>query len=226
MMLIAFAIAATLALTPTVPEEESQFVPPAGYAGRPPERDIAAPPDKDMPSIIAVPPGTVADRFMIVPDYPRDGHVKVIGAFAITPHGNVRLKNAWGPGFLPATLFFSDGRCYLLEADYYNHALSNGRFSPESCDGKRYDEKPSSSAPDNSGLHFIDAAWGYSVWEKTDGSVIVTAPYAKDFTPLFSAKMHVLAITAINGPDYPGGNVTLIGAIDGQSMAVILDVGF
>ena len=38
--------------------------------------------------------------------------------------------------------------------------------------------------------------------------------------------MKTIAIMAMNGPDWPGGNVTLVGRIDGRLTIVTLDVGF
>lgn len=55
---------------------------------------------------------------------------------------------------------------------------------------------------------------------------VITVPYAKMFQPLFTARMAAAAIMAMNGPDWPGGNVTLVDRIDGRLTVVTLEVGW
>jgi len=43
---------------------------------------------------------------------------------------------------------------------------------------------------------------------------------------LFSARMAVSAILAMNGVDWPGGNVTLVGRINGRLTVVTLAVTY
>jgi hypothetical protein len=173
----------------------------------------------------------VSDLIHVDPAYKRGlagGHAKVVGAFAIAESTKGHVVAAWSPGFLPVTLSFSDGRCYSLQADYYGGALSNGRLNRVGCEGQQKSEDPAST-PQLSGhsLRFIGAAWGYAAWAD-DGakSTIIAAPGATTFQPLFTAQMETIAIMAMNGPDWPGGNVTLVGKINGRLTVVTLEVAY
>ena len=55
---------------------------------------------------------------------------------------------------------------------------------------------------------------------------IVTAPYSKMYKPLFTARMPVTAIMAMNSPDAPLGNVTLVGQLHGKPVVIVLEVSF
>ncbi|MET3725158.1 hypothetical protein [Sphingomonas trueperi] len=49
-------------------------------------------------------------------------------------------------------------------------------------------------------------------------------PSAKTFDPLFAIRMDVFAIAAMNGPDWPGGNITLVGRLNGQLTIIVLEI--
>ena len=209
----------------------AQFVPPAGYSGNGAQPGVATPTDLDAPILTRIPDSTLSGLFHVDPNYKRGastGRVKVVGAFEVAETQKRHFVAAWSPGFLPVTLSFSDGQCYSLQADYMGGTLSNGRLSKVGCDGRRQaDEQAPSSPPPGSPLRLIGGAWGYGAWaDDRAGTALITAPYAKTFQPLFTAQMSTSAIMAMNGPDYPGGNVTLVGRVGDRLTVVTLEVGY
>jgi hypothetical protein len=209
----------------------AQFVPPAGYSGGGSRPGVAVPSDPNAPSLTRIPDTALWSLIHVDPLYMRGsavGHAKVVGAFAIAETSKANVVAAWSPGFLPVTLSLSDGRCYVLEADYEGGTLSNGRLSKSGCDGQRKSDEPSLPLPPpGRSLRFIGTAWGYGAWaDDRARTTIITAPGATTFQPLFTAQMTSTAIMAMNSPDSPGGNVTLVGKIKGQLTVVTLEVEY
>lgn len=206
--------------------QASQFVPPAGHTGSL-FGGIASQTEPGGPALTRIQDAALSDRFLVDPAYSRPAHAKVVGAFVITEPTGTHLLAAWSPGFLPVTLKFSDGRCFSLSADYVGGTLSNGHLSRTSCDDRRTIDKSPAPQPSDRSLRLIGSSWGYNAWANhRTGTTIVTAPYVKTFVPLFTARMTTIAIMAMNGPDWPGGNVTLVGRVSGRLMEVTLDVGW
>jgi len=209
----------------------AQFVPSAGYSGNGSRPGVAVPSDPSAPALARIPDTTVSNVFRVDPAYKRGlavGHAKVVGAFAITETSKAHVVAAWSSGFLPITVSLSDGRCYVLEADYEGGTLSNGRLSKTGCEGPRKFYEPAvPPPPPGRSLRFIGAAWGFAAWVDDRAKVtIVTAPGATTFKPLFTAQMTSNTIMAMNSPDAPGGNVTLVGKIKGRLTVVALEVGY
>ncbi len=209
----------------------AQFVPPTGFSGNGTRLGVAASTGLEAPILTRIPDATLSPLFHVDPDYKRGastGHVKVVGIFEVAETQKRHLIAAWSPGFLPVTLSFSDGECYSLQADYEGGTLSNGRLNKVGCDGRRQAEQQSPfSPPPGSPLRLIGSAWDYGAWaDDRVGTTVITAPYAKTFQPLFTAQMSTIAIMAMNGPDYPGGNVTLVGRVGNHLTVVTLEVGY
>lgn len=224
------AVAMT-AIAVTAIGAHAQLVPPAGYSGGGSRRRVAVAVDASAPPLIRIPDTAMASLIHVDPAYKRGssvGQARVVGAFAVAETSKTQVVAAWSAGFLPVTLLLSDGRCYSLQANYEGGALSNGRLSKAGCEGKRPSaEPPFPPPPPGRSLRFIGSAWGYGAWaDDRAGTTIVTAPGATTFQPLFTARMTALAIMAMNGPDWPGGNVTLVGRTEGRLTVVTLDVGF
>lgn len=73
----------------------------------------------------------------------------------------------------------------------------------------------------------MSAPWGYGAWTNPKTGVLtVTVPYEKTFVPLFTTRMKASAMMAMNSPDAPLGNVTLVGKIKGRLTVVTLEVGY
>ena len=209
----------------------AQFVPPAGFSGGKPLPGVAVPTDPDAPPLARIADATLASLFHVDPNYRRgtaSGSVKVVGAFTVTEAEGAPVVDAYSPGFLPVTLQLRDGHCFAFSADYMGGTLANGRLTRTGCDGQRKHEGPASALPpQDRALRFIGTAWSYDAWaDDRKGTTIVTAPYAKTFRPLFTARMKTIAIMAMHGPDWPGGNVTLVGRIKGRLTIVTLEVGY
>ena len=209
----------------------AQFVPPAGYSGGGSRSGVAVPSDPSAPPLTRIPDTALWSLIHVDPLYLRGsavGHAKVVGAFAIAETSKAHVVAAWSPGFLPVNLSLSDGRCYVLQADYEGGTLSNGRLSKVGCEGRRkFDEPPLPAPPSGRSLRLIGTAWGYGAWvDDRAKTTIVTAPGATTFQPLITAQMTSSAIMAMNGPDWPGGNVTLVGKVKGQLTVVTLEVGY
>jgi hypothetical protein len=205
------------------------IAPPFGYSGKSGESAAAASLDPGAPSLSRIADATLSDLFRIDPSYPRAAaaHAKVVGAFVVEEPAGTHLAAASARGFLPVTLAFSDGRCFTLEADYRGGTLSNGRLASSACDTRPGAGEPRAPPPAGRSLRFIDSAWGYDAWgDDGAGLTIVTAPFGKSFQPLFTARMAVVAITAMNLPDAPAGNVTLVGRTGGRLLVVTLEVTY
>lgn len=222
-------ISAALALT-GLGAQARPFVSPAGYSGTP-RREASTAAEPGAPALTRIPDASLAGLFRIDPTYmpglpARMAHVSVVGAFRVSEPTGAHVVGAWAPGFLPVTLSFSDGRCYLLAADYVGGTLSNGRLTRTDCEGRRAAGQPSAPPPPALALGFVGSAWGYNAWfDERRKSTVVTAP-RKTYEPLFTADMATVAIMAMNGPDSPGGNITLVGRIKGQLTVVTLEVGY
>jgi hypothetical protein len=153
--------------------------------------------------------------------------VKVVGAFAVDVPAGTHLVDAWSPGFLPVWLAFSDGRCFLLSADYEHGTLSNGRLKRVSCEAKKTFHGKPPPKPDDPSLRLLSASWGYAAWtDPKRGLVTVTVPDEKTYTPLFTTSMKASAMMAMNSIDAPLGNVTLVGKIKDRLTVVTLEVGY
>lgn len=228
----AYARASTgIAIAVAAISAHAQFVPPTGYSGGGSRLNVAVPLDLSAPSLARISDTAVSSLIHVDAAYKRGfavGHAKVVGSFAIAETRKAHLVAAWSPGFLPVWLSFSDGRCYLLQADYDGGTLSNGRLSKTGCEGRRkFDEPALPPAPPGLSLRYIGAPWGYGAWaDDRAKTTIITAPGATTFQPLFTAKFTTIAIMAMNSPDSPGGDVTLVGKTKGRLMIVTLEVGY
>lgn len=209
----------------------AQFVPPAGYNDGGSRPRVAVPSDPGAPLLTRIHDTAVSSLIHADPTYRRGSavsHAKVVGAFAIAETSKAHVVDAWSPGYLPVTFSLSDGRCYSLQADYEGGTLSNGRLRKVGCEGRRKLDEPTLPAPSSGrSLRLVGTAWGYGAWvDDRTKTTIVTAPGATTFQPLFTAQMTSSAIMAMNGPDWPGGNVTLVGKIKGQLTVVTLETGY
>jgi hypothetical protein len=203
------------------------FVPPAGYSGDASVRPgVAMPAEPGSPKLTRIPDAALADRFRLLPSYPRlaQAKLKVVGAFAIA-ESKTRLTAAWAPGFLPVTLAFSDGRCFTFTADYVGGTLSNGRLTHAAC--ARPERAPLRSEPSapSPKLRLIGTAWSHEAWaDDRHGTTLVTVRVRDRFDPLFTSPMRTKAIMAMDGVDWNGGAVTLVGQLDGRLVLVVLEL--
>lgn len=217
-------------------------IPPAGYdsGSSVAHRGSCSPARPEGPTLTRLPDAQLAGLFKVNGAYERKGNdapaslwptagakVKVVGAFAVDEPRGTRLVDAWSPGFLPVWLAFSDGRCFLLSADYEHGTLSNGRLNRVSCEGKKTVQGEPPPKPNHPSLRLLSTSWGYSAWaDARTGTLTVTVPYQKTFVPLFTTRMKATAMMAMNSPDAPFGNVTLVGKINGRPTVVTLEVGY
>lgn len=211
-------VSAGITIAVTAISAHAQFVPPAGHSGGGSRPGVAVPSDPSAPLLTRISDTAVSRLIRVDPAYRRGaaiGHAKVVGAFAIAETSKKHVVAAWAPGFLPVTLALSDGRCYSLQADYEGGTLSNGRLSKVGCEGRRkFDEPTLPAPPSGRSLRLIGTTWGYGAWvDDRAKTTVVTAPEATTFQPLFTARMTSSAIMAMTSPDWPGGNVTLVGKI-------------
>lgn len=206
----------------------AQFIPPAGYSGTPGPA-VAKPADPGIPRLRARDPVTIRQRIRLLPGYANaaKAQVKLVGAYTVDEPRGARFVDAWALGFLPVHLKRSDGICFDFGAQYVGGALSEGRLRPIGCDAKRIVEKPRVEPPQGAALDYISTAWGYSAWRDAKAAeTLVTPPSAKTFDPLFAIRMDVFAIAAMNGPDWLGGNVTLVGRLNGQLTIIVLEISY
>ncbi len=185
----------------------------------------ATPAPPETPALTPIPIVELTDLIHVDPSYPHAARAKVVGAFAVGKPAGTRLVGAWAFGFLPVTLSFSDGRCFVLSADYFGGALSNGQLKPTTCDTQKVTGQLPPSPPAGRPLRLIGSSFGYGAWsDDRQGVTLVTAPDTKTFQPLFTARMSTDAIMALDLPDFPGGDVTLVGTIDSRLVVLTLEV--
>lgn len=222
--------AAILALAVAgVGADASQFgvVPPAGYGGKggPP---LATPTEPGTPALISLPTAALAPFVQVVPGYAgaTKSSVKVIGAYRITEPAGTRLVEAWAPGYLPVALRLSDGRCFAFTADYAGPALSNAALHHINCGARRPASEPAPPTPPaGHSLRLVGVAWGFAAWsDDGTGLTYITAPFAKTYQPLSAVRLPVINIMAMNSPDAPLADMTLLTRIDGQPALVTLEV--
>ena len=206
------------------------FMPPAGYSDsrKGPQPGVAVPTDPTAPVLTRLPDASLQPLFHLNPTYSRASfaRVKVVGAFTVAESQGAHFVDAWGVGYLPVFMSFSDGRCFAFAADYEGGTLSNGRMHRAGCEPSKPVGQVPQSPPDPT-LRLVGYNWGYGAYmDDRSGKTIVGSPETPNFEPLFTADMDTMAIMAMNGPDWPGGNVTLVGRIKGQLTVVTLEVGF
>lgn len=226
-----------------IPAQSAQFVPPAGYYGgssvaRP---GVASPQESGAPRLTRIPDSQLSALFRANRHYRRVGDnsglslwptsgamAKVVGAFQVDEPRGTHLVDAWSLGFLPVWLSFSDGRCFVLSADYVGGTLSNGRLKSASCaESRRTFNGAPVPKPNDDSLRLVSSSWGYGAWsDPKTGLITVTVPYQKTFVPLFTTRMKATAMMSMNSPDAPGGNVTLVGKIRSRLTVVTLEVGY
>lgn len=222
------AVAAGLITAPTLAQE---FIPPVGYGAGPngASRSCVAPVvDTSAPHLTCIPIAEAAKLFKTNPGYPNadQQRLQVVGAYSLDLPAGERLTDASAGGYLPVHLKFSGGQCFNLSAEYYGK-LSEARLTPATCDGQSFKNDRVAPRPAGKSLRLVGSAWGYDAWvDDKVGTTIVTAPYSKTFKPLFTAHMPVTAIMAMNSPDAPLGNVTLVGQLHGKSVVFVLEVSF
>jgi len=226
----AAALALSLVPAPAVAAAKPSLAPPRGKVQRAVIGD---------PVLATLDPAQVSGFFTPGAAYPVPGstresgtvrpiHVRVIGAYAINEPKGARVVGMGGPGYMPVTLKFSDGRCFVLSASYVGELLSSGGLGQIACPPRSTDpEDWPVSRPSDSSLRLIGTSWGYSAWaDRTRGQVTVAVPNNFTFIPLFTTPMRVLAMTAMNSPDAPIGDLTLVGTLNGRMSVVTLAVSW
>lgn len=205
-----------------------EFVPPTGYGGKggAPTATLA---ERGAPALTSLPFVTVEPLIRIDPSYPEAARssVKVIGAYRIGERAGIHLVGAWARGaYLPVNLRFDDGRCFALTAEYAGPTLSNAALHRIGCDAQpAVVEAPPPTPPAGRALRLIGVAWGFAAWsDNRAGLTSITAPFAKTWQPLVTARLPVTAIMAMNSPDAPIADMTLLTRIHGHPTLVTLEV--
>lgn len=222
------AMVAFAALGIAADAHQSGVVPPTGYGGKggPPTAPLSEP---GAPPLTSLPFKAVTSLIGIDPSYPEAARstVKVIGAYRIGEPAGTRLVRAWARGaYLPVNLRFDDGRCFTLTAEYAGPTLSNAALHRTSCDAPpAVVEVPPPPPPASPALRLIGFAWGFAAWtDHRAGLTFITAPFAKTSQPLIIARLPVSAIMAMNSPDAPVADMTLLTRMHGHPTLVTLEV--
>ena len=195
-----------------------RFVPPTGYGDKNGTPTVTLV-DPEAPALTSVPLATFAHLIQIDPSFREaaKSSVKVIGAYRIDERAGTHLAAAWARGgYLPVNLRFDNGRCFALTADYAGPTLSDAALHRIGCDAPPAIVEPPPPPPANSALRLIGVAWGSAAWsDHRAGLTFITAPFAKTWQPLITARLPVTAIMAMNSPDAPIADLTLLTRIDG-----------
>ena len=230
-MATAFAtIAAVLALTVSGVDADARplgFVPAAGYGGKggPP---LASSVEPGAPALTSLSPAKIAPLIHILPSYPSAGKssVKIIGAYQIAEPAGTRLVKVSAPGYLPVTARFSDGRCFTFTADYAGPTLSNAVFHRAGCDEHRPAAEPAPPTPPaGRALRLIGVSWGFAAWaDDRAGLTYLTEPFVKTYQPFITVRSPVTNIMAMNSPDAPLADMTLLTRVGGHPALITLEV--
>lgn len=182
--------------------------------------------EADAPRLTRLSDASLQGQFHIDPAYSKPASVKVVGAYTIDEWPGGAFLSAWGRGFMPESIAFSDGRCFSFHADYLYGTLWNGRLNRVACvPTPLQPTSPKMSPPAGSPLRLVASQGRYAAWrDEASGTTFVTAPFADKFAPFFSTRLHILAMFAVNGVDFPGGNITFLTRLDGRLTLVTLEV--
>lgn len=209
------------------------LMPPSGYddgpPGSPPPPGVATDVEPGAPALTRLSDAATARLFQLDPHYPRlsSAHLKVVGAFGIRETSKMRVVAAWSAGFLPMLMAFSDGRCFALSATYNSGLLAEGKLIREPRCRQPKSLPALAVPPPGDGLRWIGAPWGYGLWaDDRRHSTVVTAPQRNTSTRFFTAEIALIGAGAMNGPDWPGGNITMVGRVKGKLIAVTLEVTY
>ncbi|MBB4153349.1 hypothetical protein GGQ80_001251 [Sphingomonas jinjuensis] len=180
--------------------------------------------DASAPTVRHVDEQQIAGRFAISPRYSRrlTARLSVVGAYELVLPANLALVRAWSPGFRPVAMTFSDGVCRTFEADYI-HTLKNRRLSPTCAFNPPVDGAPITVRRE--GMRLVSSAWGFQAWaDDTHERTVLTIAGRPADEPLFDASMAVTSMIAMRDPHGVGGDITLVGTINGKPMIVTVEV--
>ncbi len=219
----------------------AQSIPPSGYSGNISHPGVAPVDDPYAPHLARIDDDSVSKLIRLNLAYPNwyaTAHVasigafppraKLIGAFSITETKKRHLVAAESPGFLPVTLFFSDGECYAFGANYEGGMLSNGHLTQVPCQHHNLYEGERRAFPNlERDLRLLGRSWGFGAWiDDKAQSTLITAPSAKTDQPLFSLDAVSISMMAMQSPDTPSGDLTLVSRIKGKLVVMTLEVSY
>ena len=211
-----------------VDARQLSFVPPAGHGGEG-SSPLARPAERGAPALTSLKSATIAPLVSIMASYPdaAKSSVKVIGAYRISEPAGTHLVEAWSRGvFLPVTTRFSDGRCFAFTADYAGPTLSNAALHRVECDQPRPIAEPAPPTPPASrDLRLVGVAWGFAAWRSHGAALTyITKPFATTYQPLMTVRLPVAAIMAMNSPDAPLADMTVLTRLNGHPTLVTLEI--
>lgn len=137
-----------------------------------------------------------------------------------------RIVDAWSPGNLPMTLYLNTRNCLRYSINRGSYGPVSGGLEPSACVEHAADDRQTPSYPVPAGLRFVGSSASMSAWvDEKAGTTVITKPYVKTFTPLFTADFPVMAMIAMIDPHGVGADITLIGRRSGRLVAVTVTVG-
>ena len=173
------------------------------------------------PTLTSIEPEHVASAFHVRTQAHDKPKIEVVNAYEIRLPDHRRIVDLHSGGFLPVEITLDDGTCFLIEAEYVGGGFRNGKISQRACFGGWPNDRANVSLPPRPGLSLAGKAWGYIAWrdDKTGVTTLVDTN-SKGHPVIFDAGMEVVGMGAMRGPDSPGGEISLVGLLNGKPALV------
>ena len=167
------------------------------------------------PSVTNIDAVSVAKAFRLPHRGRTSSKIEVVNAYELSLPEGRRIVASHSGGFLPVEITLDNGDCYLIQADYIDGGFHNGTLSPRMCSKDWPDAKGEPPIPPRSGITLAGQSWGYSAWrdDRTGTTTVVDGWAHAD--PLILS-IDTVGIGAMRGPDSPGGEISLVGRLDGR----------
>ena len=145
--------------------------------------------------------------------------IAVLGGFRIVLPRGERVVRATLPGYLSVALMTNRGRCFFAAADYVDGRLTSPTIKHATCSTPPM----ATAAGEMPGRRLAGEAWGYRAWvDERDGTTLLTKSRGATVQELATVRMRTIGLGAIDSPDSPLSNITLVGStMEGNLMLVL-----
>ncbi|RYF41993.1 MAG: hypothetical protein EOO38_20165 [Cytophagaceae bacterium] len=146
---------------------------------------------------------------------------EVVNAYEIHLPDHRRIVGLHCCGFLPVEITLDDESCFLIDAEYIDGVFKNGKIVQKSCSAPRPSSEADLPAPPHLDMSLAGRAWGYVAWrDNKSGTTTVVDESSKDHPAIFDIGMAVVGMGVMRGPDTPGGEISLLGQLNGKPALV------
>ena len=153
----------------------------------------------------------------------RPAWVNISGGYRIVLPRGERVVGATSPGSLPITLLTNRRRCFLAATNNVDGRHASLTIKDASCP-----PQPVATAPGQlPGRRFVGEAWGYRAWvDERAGTTLLTKSRGATAQAVATVQMRTVGISALDSPDSPSSNVTLVGSTKGGDLLMLLAIRY